>query len=200
MGIRKNIRLATEADTVALLEIYAPYVRDTAVTFEYVVPSVADFRKRIVETLAKYPWLVCEIGCEIAGYAYASPYHERAAYGWSADVSIYVHPDYHRQKVGKALYGALLQLLKYQGFCTVYACITSSNAISMRFHETFHFKPVGTFHNAGSKLGQWHDVTWLERPLGACPAVPKPPKTIGEIKDTPAFEAIIANAVQIIAE
>lgn len=200
MGIIKTIRLATEADSGVLLEIYAPYVRDTAISFEYEVPSFADFRERVIKVLARYPWLVCEIDRKIVGYAYASRHHERAAYGWAVDASVYIHADYHRKKIGKALYAALFELLKYQGFYNVYAGITSANEKSLCFHETFGFKPVGVYHNVGYKFGQWHDVTWMELTFAEHPAVPEIPKTLAEIKDTPQFEAIISKALQMIPD
>lgn len=200
MSIAKTIRLATEADSGALLEIYAPYIRDTAISFEYEVPSVADFRERVIKVLTKYPWLVCEIDHKIVGYSYASQHRERAAFGWAVDASVYIHPDYHRKKIGKALYVALLELLKVQGFYNVYAGITSSNEKSLRFHETFCFKQVGFYRNVGYKFGQWHDVAWMELALAEHPAVPEQPKTIGEIKDTPQFERIIFRALQEISD
>ncbi|HOP75503.1 MAG TPA: N-acetyltransferase family protein [Bacillota bacterium] len=200
MGITKNIRLATEADAAALLEIYAPYIRNTAISFEYEVPSVADFRERIVKVLDQYPWLVCEIDQSIAGYAYANRHRERAAYGWAVDASIYIRPEYHRKKVGKALYIALFELLKYQGYYNVYAGITATNEKSLRFHETFHFKPIGMYHKVGYKFGQWYDVVWMEMTLAEHPAVPEQPKRIDDIKDMPLFETIISRALQVIPD
>ena len=158
----KIIRLATPADSAAILSIYAPFITNTVITFEYDVPSVMDFRQRISSILQKYPWLVCEIDGAIAGYAYASAFHQRAAYNWSVDLSIYIHPLYHGKKIAQALYSALLEMLRLQGYCNAYAGITLPNLKSERLHRSFGFTPVGVYRNVGYKMGQWHDVQWLE--------------------------------------
>lgn len=198
MDCTKNIRLATEADCDAILQIYAPFIRNTVVTFEYDVPSAEEFRARIAGVTRQCPWLVCEINGTIAGYAYASKYNERRAYDWSADASIYVHPGFHRMKIASALYFTLFELLKLQGYYNVYAAITSSNTISIRFHEALGFKTVAVFRHVGFKAGAWHDVTWLELTLIEPTGAPRTPKTIHEIKHTPEFNVIITKALQMI--
>ena len=98
------IRTARPEDAEALLEIYAPYVLQTAVTFEYDVPSVEEFTARIEQTLKRYPYLVAEVDGAVAGYAYASPFHARAAYGWDTELSIYLQPGLQRHRLGSRLY------------------------------------------------------------------------------------------------
>src|SRR5690242_12528636 len=111
-----SIRLAKPADAEAIQAIYAPNVANTPISFELEPPSVAEMARRIETTLAQYPWLVCELDGALAGYAYASQHRARMAYQWAVDVSAYVHSDVRRRRVGQALYVALLDLLRLQGF------------------------------------------------------------------------------------
>lgn len=198
--MNKKIRLATEADSASILEIYKPFITDTVITFEYDVPSLADFTKRISKIQKKYPWLVCEIDGDIVGYAYASPFHERAAYDWSVDFSIYINPKYHGKRVGKALYCALVDLLKLQGYCNAYALVTLPNVKSEGIHESFGFKTVGVCKNVGYKFGQWRDVKWFELELQQHSQVPSVLKVIHDISNTAEFNKIIEQAEQIIIE
>lgn len=153
-----EIRLATPADASAMCAIYAPVVRETAITFELEVPTEAKFRERITSTLEERPWLACEISGDIAGYAYAGAHRHRAAYGWSVEPSVYVSSDRRRRGVATALYTSLFAALKAQGFCNAYARTTLPNDASVALHKSFGFKPVGTYRSAGYKLGTWHDV------------------------------------------
>lgn len=200
MLISKNIRLATESDSQSLLEIYAPFIKETVITFEYEVPMISEFSSRISSTLKKYPWIVCEIDDRIAGYAYASKYRERPAYDWSVDTSVYIHPTYHRKKIASALYYCLFEILKLQGFYNAYAAIVSSNTKSVGFHESFGFKPIGVYHNVGYKFDQWHDVKWVEKTIREHKKSPEKPKTIDQIKDTKKFNSSILKALQIIED
>ncbi|HYH04658.1 MAG TPA: GNAT family N-acetyltransferase [Bacillota bacterium] len=191
-----NIRLATVADSGAMLEIYAPYVRETVISFEYDPPTLLDFSNRVANILEHYPWLVAEIDGVIVGYAYASRYSERAAYQWSVDASVYIHSGYHRQKIASTLYSCLFDLLKLQGFYNVYAGITLSNTTSEQFHTSFGFTRVGVFHHVGYKFGQWHDVQWMERSLSEYHSAPSKPQSLAAIIDTPQFIAILNQARQ----
>lgn len=198
--MNKKIRLATEADSAQILEIYKPFIMDTVITFEYDVPSLVDFTKRINNIQKKYPWLVCEIDGNIVGYAYASPFHERAAYDWSVDFSIYINPKYHGKRIGKALYFALVEVLKLQGYCNAYALVTLPNVKSEGIHESFGFKSVGVCKKVGYKLGEWRDVKWFELELQKHSKVPPVLKIINEISNTIEFNKIIEEAEQIIIE
>jgi L-amino acid N-acyltransferase YncA len=192
------IRIATVQDSARMLEIYGPFVLTTAVSFEYTVPEEAEFAKRINTVLEKLPWLVCEIHGEIVGYAYASMHKARAAYQWSVDTSIYIDPKYHGKHIGTALYTALFELLKIQGYFNAYAGITLPNAKSESLHASFGFVPIGVFHHVGYKLGTWHDVKRFELALANLPEEPARPKLIGEIKGTEEYKKIIENAAGII--
>jgi L-amino acid N-acyltransferase YncA len=198
MTVSPKIRLASVADGAVMAEIYAPYVRNTTVSFEYHPPTAAAFGERIAGILQKYPWLVCEIEGRIAGYAYASQYSGRAAYDWSVDSAVYVHPDFQRRGIASALYQALFELLRFQGFYNVFAGVTSSNVPSASFHRSLGFHPVGTYRNVGYKLERWHDVTWWQLRLAEYLPSPAKPKTIATVKETPEFTAITDQAAAII--
>jgi L-amino acid N-acyltransferase YncA len=178
-----NIRLATVADAPGIHAIYAPMVRDTAISFELEPPAVETMAKRISATLATYPWLVWEQGGRIAGYAYGSKHRERPAYQWSAEVTAYVHPDFHRRGIGGALYRVLLALFRAQGFCNAYAIITLPNAGSVALHESAGFTHLATYRGVGYKLGRWHDIGLFEQRLCELPATPRPPRPISEVWD-----------------
>jgi L-amino acid N-acyltransferase YncA len=163
------IRNIAPADAQAVAEIYAPFVRDLATSFEMVAPDAEEIRKRIREITPKHPWLVFEAGGEVLGYAYASTHRTRQAYQWSTDVSVYIHERARKRGVGRALYTALFEVLRRQGFFNAYAGITLPNAGSVQLHESMGFTRVGVYSRAGFKFGRWHDVLWLELRLSEQP-------------------------------
>lgn len=156
------IRLAEENDVPGILEIYAPFILHTAVTFEETVPEEDTFWERIQLIMTELPFLVCEIDGRIAGYAYASGYRSRASYRWTKEVSVYVHPDFQRKKVANALYTSLNEMVRYQGIADLLAIITLPNESSVAFHESFGYKKCGEFSKVGYKLNQWQNVGWFE--------------------------------------
>jgi phosphinothricin acetyltransferase len=153
------------SDAQAVREIYAPFVSDDATSFEIAVPDVAEMERRIQMQRDRYPWLVFEHSHKILGYAYASAHRARYAYQWCVEVSVYVHPRAHRCGIGRALYTALFDLLRRQGYVNAYAGITLPNPSSFGLHESLGFVPVGVFRQIGFKFGRWHDVAWLHLPL-----------------------------------
>jgi L-amino acid N-acyltransferase YncA len=159
------IRLATEDDAEQVQAIYAPIVRDTAISFETEPPSVHEMAQRIAQTVAHRPWLVCDHRAEVLGYAYAGRHRVRAAYQWSVETSAYVHANARRRGVGRAVYTALFKLLAVQGFYNAYAGITLPNPASVGLHESVGFQPLGVYRLVGYKLGAWHDVGWWQLPL-----------------------------------
>ncbi len=162
-----NWRIANISDAPKLLAIYAPYVENTFITFEFEVPSVEEFSKRIENTLNKYPYVVVEENEEIIGYAYASPFKTRAAYAWSVETSIYVSINHHRSGVGRFLYEVLERILKAQNVCNLCAGISYPNPESISFHQALGYKTAAHFTNSGYKQGEWHDLIWMEKKL--CP-------------------------------
>ncbi len=159
------IRPIRGADAQQVLDIYAPFITGSFVTFENIIPSLTDFSNRIKQVSLQYPWLVATEGDQIAGYAYAGRYRDREAYQWMVESSIYMRPDFKGKKVAKRLYGALFELLKEQGICKVFAVISVPNAESVGFHEHMGFSGFATYRNVGFKLGVWKDVGWWELPL-----------------------------------
>ena len=161
-----KVRIATVLDAPALAEIYAPYVRDTAISFEERPLSAAEFERRIEAVLLRYPYLVLEDAGGVLGYAYASAHAERAAYRWSVDTAVYVAGSAHGRGIGRALYaGLLLPILTRQGFHAAFAGIALPNDRSVALHEAVGFEPVGVLPQVGFKQGAWHDVGWWRRPL-----------------------------------
>ncbi|WP_122088351.1 GNAT family N-acetyltransferase [Halalkalicoccus subterraneus] len=169
-----TLRPATAEDAPEIARIYAPFVEDSAVSFETHPPAEAEIGTRIATTTEHHPWLVCEAD-GIVGYASAGAHRDREAYRWSADVSVYVDPAHHRRGIARGLYGALFALLREQGFVTAYAGIALPNPASTGFHESAGFEPVGTYRGVGYKNGSWHDVRWYEKRLCERPADPDPP-------------------------
>lgn len=183
-----TLRMATEKDASALLEIYRPYVEQTAITFEYVVPTVEEFARRIRHTLERYPYLVAEENGAVIGYAYVSPFKERAAYDWAVETSIYVKMGLSGKGYGKQLYDALERLLKAQNILNLNACIAYTehedahlDNNSTHFHEHLGYKLVGSFHQCGYKFGTWYDMIWMEKMLGDHTDAPAPVLPVGEI-------------------
>jgi L-amino acid N-acyltransferase YncA len=192
------IRLATPQDAEAVQGIYAPIVRDTVISFEVEPPSVADVRQRIVDTLALWPWLVCEHDGDVMGYAYAGKYRVRAAYQWSVDVSVYIHERARRCGIGRALYGALLRGLRLQGFYNAQAGITLPNVASVSLHEAMGFQPIGVYRKIGYKLGAWHDVGWWQLVLQAHATKPVPPRELPAVQGSPAWETALAAGTSLL--
>ena len=156
------IRVATKADAAGMLEIYIPFILNSGITQETDAPSVEEFQKRIVSNLEERPWLVCEINDEIAGYAYAGKHRDRKGYQWCTEPSVYISEKYFGIGVANALYSALFDILKLQGYVNAYAVITLPNDRSIAFHKKFGFEYLTTYKKIGYKLGRWHDVGWMQ--------------------------------------
>jgi phosphinothricin acetyltransferase len=180
--LQPHVRMASTDDAREIQAIYAPYVRDTVISFETEPPSVEEMARRIDATLAMLPWLVHLQDGRIAGYAYASRHKERNAYQWSVDVSAYVHRDFHRRGIGGSLYRSLLALVRQQGFFNAYGGITLPNAASVALHESVGFRPLCVYRGVGFKAGRWHDVGWWELRLATLPPNPAPPRSFRALK------------------
>ncbi|HQZ17636.1 MAG TPA: N-acetyltransferase family protein [Vicinamibacteria bacterium] len=163
------IRDARQDDARALLDIYAPFVTNTAVSFELTPPTAAEFEDRIASAQSQWAWLVAEREGEVAGYAYASAFRTRAAYRFTTETSAYVHPAHRGRGVAAALYRRLFEVLIAKGYCNAYAGIALPNDPSVAFHRSLGFTPVGVFHRGGWKFGRWHDISWWEKALNDRP-------------------------------
>lgn len=185
-----TIRPATLADAEILRDIYAPYVEETAVSFEYTVPTVAEFTERMKDIMKRYPYLVAEEAGEAVGYAYASPFHEREAYSWSAELTVYLRKDQRGRGRGRLLYEKLEQILRAQNITNLYACIAWPEqedeyltGASARFHERVGFRLAGMFHRCGYKFGRWYSMVWMEKEIGTRREKQPPVKSFSEVKE-----------------
>ncbi len=195
----RTLRIAEPSDAPAVREIYAPFIADTAVSFETEVPPAAEFERRIAKVLALAPWILCEDSGRVTGYAYASRHAERAAYQWSVDVSIYTGEGQRRSGLGRALYTSLFALLELQGFYAAHAGITLPNAASVGLHEALGFEPVGVYRKVGFKRGAWHDVGWWQLALREREGEPLPPVPFPEARRLPGFEQALAAGEALLA-
>lgn len=177
------IRFATAEDAAGVLEIYAPYVVSTSVTFEVTVPRVYDFKRRIASISSSMPYLVCEMDGHIAGFAFATVYKPMAAYMWNAALSVYVGSDYQRCNIASALYLAAISLLKAQGYRKVLAFVTSANEVSEQFHSAFGFTKVATLEKAGFKGGKWYSESLFEKVLDDSDSAPTPVKSVSALDE-----------------
>jgi L-amino acid N-acyltransferase YncA len=159
------VRDASAHDAQACAAIYAPYVTDTAITFEAEPPSVAEMGERIAVAARTHAWLVLEDEGRVVGYAYGRPFNARAAYRWTCEVSVYVDSTRRRSGAGRALYEALLARLVQRGFRTAVAGMTLPNDASVGLHAAMGFERVGVLRRVGWKHGAWHDVAWVQRTL-----------------------------------
>lgn len=179
-----TIRPVRETDSPYLAAIYAPYI-DTPITFETTAPDAAEMCSRIRRVTATHPWLVCEKDGAVVGYAYAHKYRTRAAFDWTSELSVYMAQDERGRGLGRALYGALLELLKRQGFTKAYGLVSTPNAPSERLHLSCGFKELYTLTNCGWKLGEWRNLTYFEYDIA--PFVPNPPHPINYDELEPKF-------------
>lgn len=185
-----TVRIATTEDAKELLEIYAPYVQETAVSFEYTVPSVEEFQERIEHTLEKYPYLVMEQEGKIVGYAYAGPFKQRVAYDYAVETTIYVRKENRRDGIGRKLYEALEYYLRKQNIINLNACIADPEKEdqyltkdSVRFHKRMGYELVGKFHKCGYKFNRWYDMVWMEKIIGNHIQSPDPVIWFSELEE-----------------
>ncbi len=168
-----KIRVANMSDADELLKIYAPYVEETAITFEYEVPSVEEFKNRITQILQKYPYLVAEVDGKAIGYAYANTFKDRQAYDRVVETTVYIAKDQRKKGIGRSLYVALEKILKAQNITNMYACVACTKNEdeyltnnSVDFHSHIGFKTIGEFHSCGYKFNRWYDMVWMEKIIG----------------------------------
>ena len=189
-----HIRLATQADLPQMLQIYAPYVEQTPISFEYRLPTLEEFTCRFTGITRQFPWLVWEEDGQLLGYAYGSAPFERDAFRWCAEASIYLKQSAQRRGIGKKLYLALEELLRLQGYKTIYAIVTSDNLPSIAFHRALGYTHLADFPDCGYKLGGWHGVTWLQKSLNFVDSPSNFPLDISSVvENSQNLEAILAK-------
>ena len=168
-----KIEKVTVEDADEILAIYAPYVTDTAITYECEVPSLSEFKNRIQNISSLFPYIKAVSDGRIVGYAYATKFRERKAYERNVEVTVYVHRDFKRAGIGSLLYSELERILRDMGILNMNAWIASTtrddehlSGDSIAFHKNFGFTEVGTFRNSGYKFGKWYDMTCMEKLIG----------------------------------
>ncbi len=205
MNTSFSIRMATKEDAEQILKIYSPYVTDTAITFEDTVPSIKEFSQRIANTLKRYPYIVALVGGEIIGYAYASPFKQRAAYDWSVETTIYLSQHYRGKGFGKKVYVTLEDMLKRQNILNANACIaytgvqdTHLDNTSADYHQQLGYTKVAHFTKCGYKFGKWYDMIWMEKMLSEHLAIPAAVIPAEKMQWTEAyFKALVEEEVPL---
>lgn len=186
-----KLRMIRPDDIKGVQEVYRPFVKNTPITFECDVPSYKKFVKRVEKTCVTYPWIVAEIDGEIVGFAYAARFKERMAFNWDVETYIYVSEKANDQGIGSALFNALEELLKVQGFYNLYAMITATAKHSIQFHEKMGFKRMYTLEKCGWKFDTWYGMICMEKKIGDFDKTPEPimpipivdPKIIEQVFD-----------------
>ena len=178
-----GVRLAKVEDVPQILAIYAPYVENTAISFEYTVPTMEEFTERFQNITAQYPYLVWEEDGQVLGYAYGSAPFERKAFSWCAESSIYLRQDQRGKGIGKKLQLALEALLQMQGYQILYALVTTDNPASIAFHKALGFSFLAEFPGCGWKLDAWHGLVWLEKRLNPADKMKDFPKSVAVIAE-----------------
>ena len=184
-----TFRLAAAADSGAIRRIYGQYI-ETPITFETALPGEAAFALRMQEIRQGWPCVVCGDGAGVAGYAYAHPFRQRAAYQWGAELSVYVDRARTGRGLGRRLYVLLMDLLRLQGVRTAYGCVTVPNPASEGLHAALGFRRAGVFRSAGFKAGAWHDVAWFEKAIAPYDPSPAPVRPIREVPAGAAAEIL----------
>lgn len=192
-----TIRSARPEDASEILKIYEPYIKKTTITFEYEVPSSEEFRSRMTGIIGAYPYLVCEADGKILAYAYAHRFHERAAYQWDAELSVYVEEEHTGLGMGKALYYALMEILKLQNVKNVYALVTSPNERSEALHLGMGFRLEGLNRETGYKMGKWLDVSCFVKNIGTHECDPEGIKPFSEVEQTD-VDRILEESVKLL--
>ena len=193
-SLKYHFRMATDEDMQGMLEIYAPIVENTHTSFEYEVPTLEDFTRRVTDYARRLPWLVCRLEDKVVGYAYAVQLRGRISYTWSVELSVYVAPEFFGKGVGRALYKCLMRVLKLQGARNFYAVIALPNDISEKFHLNLGFKKIGVFNEVGFK-DRWIDIAWyLIQEDNSEP--PGELLSMDELMKRPEYEQLLADAAK----
>ena len=155
-------------DLAAITAIYGHHVRTGLASFETEAPDEAEMRGRFEAIRAQgFPYLTAEIDGRVVGYAYASLYRTRPAYRFALEDSLYVHPDFTGQGIGRQLLTQLVAQCEGVGCRQLIAVIgDSGNAASIGIHAALGFEMVGTFRAIGWKHERWVDTVLMQRAIG----------------------------------
>lgn len=186
MNVSADLRLVQLKDIPQVLEIYRPFVLQTAISFETEVPSLEAFVERVQHYASMAPWLVAVQGEEVVGYAYSTAHRSRGAYRWTQESTVYVRPVQRRQGIARLLYEKLLTLLRLLGYTKALAVITLPNEPSILFHQQLGFRHIGEMKNIGYKLSHWHTTSWWDKDLQPQGYIP------GEIKSMESIRSIMS--------
>ena len=186
-----DVRLATPADGADCAAIYAPYVADTAISFESVPPTADEMAARIARTAERTPWVVVEVDGVVRAYAYGTRHRERAAYDWTVETTVYVDRGFGRRGLGRAAMAAVVAILRLQGAHLAVAGITLPNPGSVRLHEALGYRLIGEFEAIGWKHGGWHGVAWYALELGPREPAPSPLVPLPALAGSPALAAAL---------
>jgi phosphinothricin acetyltransferase len=179
--VKPRIVLASANDLPAILRLANLAAETTAANFATEPEPLDEWQRAWTDTREMYPWLVTRDGGSVVGFAKASPHRSRGAYRWTAEVTVYVEPELHGRRLGSALYGALVPLLREQGYVTLLAGITTPNPASERLHAAFGFARCGIHRRAGWKFGRWHDVGYWELHLSPEGRAPEPIRRVAQV-------------------
>jgi L-amino acid N-acyltransferase YncA len=185
-------RVANTGDAAAIATIYAPYVRETIISFETEPPDADEMAQRISRIGKQYPWLAASSDRRLIGYAYACENRSRLAYRWSVDVAVYLDASARGKGFGRGLYRRLFAFLREQGYVNAFAGISLPNDASVALHEAMGFARIGVYRSVGYKLAAWRDVGWWQLALKAPPANPVEPLAFENI-DTARISRILAD-------
>lgn len=158
-----QIREAQFSDVPQIVDIYSYYVLNTPFTFETEVPTIESYEARMRDVKKNFPFFVLEDSeGAVAAFSYAHFYHERTAFRWTVETSIYVRNGLQGRGLARRLYAPLLSALKDMGAVNVYATLGCPNPYSARFHEKLGFQKIATLPKSGYKFGDWHDVEYYQ--------------------------------------
>lgn len=189
-----TLRMACEADVPAMLNIYAPCVSNSVVTFEYEVPTLLEFQQRFLSIASRFPWIVAEMNGQVVGYIYADAPFSRVAYQWSTSFAVYISPDARSAGLGTAFSLALMKLLTRLGYSRLYAVVVASNTPCLQMLARLGFEQEGCMVRSGFKFGSWHDVLWLGKELARLSDSPAPPRLISTLPSSQVDECLYGVA------
>lgn len=192
------IREVIPKDVPEILDIYSPFIENTHTSFEWAIPDIDSFSKRIEKVSLKYPWLIASDSDKVIAYAYGGAHRSRKAYQWTVETSVYIAEGYRKRGIAAALYQTLFQLLRLQGYFNALAIISLPNPASIQFHQKHGFEEIGTFREAGFKRGQWHNTYWMQKRLLSSDSLPAKVISPAILRSTEPWQQALAHGTSLI--